>query len=82
MFKTYKTCNSKEFCEAIKDDKRKLIIGGLKKDYNTKDLIKTANLMYNNEVTTNDWEYSQVESESSKQRVKITLLPLTRPLKP
>ena len=28
----------------------------------------TANLMYNNEVATNNWEYSQVETSTSKQK--------------
>jgi len=68
MFKTYETCNNKEFREAIKDERRKWITGRLKQDYDLKDLIETANLMYNNEVATNNWEYSQVESSTSKQK--------------
>ena len=75
MFKIYETCNNKDFCEAIKDEKRKWIMGQLKQDYNLKDLIETANLMHNNKVGTNNWEYSQVESSMPKQKSEDRFFP-------
>ena len=57
------------------------ITGRLNQDYDFKDLMETTNLMYNNEVATNNWEYSQVETSTSKQKRKDRFVALNATVK-
>ena len=59
VFRTYLTSTNKEFREAIKDDKRKWVTGKLAKTYTYRDLIANGLLLFNNEVASGSWEFSQ-----------------------
>lgn len=73
MYKTYATCNNKEFRKSIKDEYRKWITGRLKVNYDLKDLIETATLLFNNERARNNWECYQSKSNATSKSKEIFL---------